>query len=66
MRSDGAKLEIWPSDYVRQDEQGQCALAFMPSFHGVNSQGIVLGDAGAAPVTRTRNEGKGRQKGVTA
>lgn len=45
MRSDGAKLEIWPSDYVRQDEQGQCALAFMPSFHGVNSQGIVLGDA---------------------
>ena len=34
---------------VRQDEQGQCQLAFMPSFHGVNSQGIVLGDARRAP-----------------
>jgi hypothetical protein len=45
VRSDGAKLQVWPSDYVTQDEDGKCSLALMPAFHGINSQGVVLGDA---------------------
>jgi hypothetical protein len=44
VRSDGAKLQVWPSDYVTQDDDGKCSLALMPSFHGINSQGVVLGD----------------------
>merc|ERR1719281_13813 len=45
VRSDGARLQVFPSDYVTQDESGKCSLAFMPDFHGINSQGVVLGDA---------------------
>merc|ERR1719456_220424 len=45
VRSDGARLEVWPSDYIQQDEAGKCSLALMPQFHGINSQSVVLGDA---------------------